>query len=145
MADLFYEARMALERGELEESQAWLEELLLKDPTFAGAADLLVEVTDRLWEENLPLEFGARHNHRLGGCDGELSLATIGVRYVSDAHDWAWSHEDIRVLERPDGGTLVVETFETDVISLGKNKRYKFELEGNLSGEDWSRYERLTR
>ena len=39
---------MALERGELEESQALLEELLLKDPTFEGASDLLIEATDRI-------------------------------------------------------------------------------------------------
>lgn len=145
MADLFFEAQMALERGELEESQAWLEELLLKDPRFEGAADLLTEVKDRIWEENLPLTFDARHNHSLGGCEGELSLTTLGVRYVSDAHDWAWSHDEIRVLERPDDETFVVETFETSMFGLGKNKRYKFELDGTLSGEDWGRYERLTR
>ena len=145
MADLFYEARMALERGELEESQVWLEELLLKDPTFAGASELLIEVTDRMWEENLPLTFATRHKHRLGSCRGELNLTTLGVRYVSEAHDWAWSHEEIRILERPDHDTLYVETFEKDVIGLVKNKRYKFELDGELSEADWIRYERLTR
>ena len=144
-ADLFYEARMALERGELQESQAWLEELLLKDPTFEGASDLLVEVTDRIWEEKLPLTFAARHKHRLGGCDGELSLTPLGVRYVSEDHDWAWSHEHVRVLERPDDETFFVETFEKDLIGLGKNKRYKFELDGGLSEDDWIRYERLAR
>ena len=145
MADLFYEARMCLERGELEESQAWLEELLLKDPSFEGASELLVEVTDRIWEEKLPLTFSARHNHRFGGCDGELNLTTLGVRYVSDDHDWAWSHEEIRVLERPDGETFFVETFEKDIIGLGKNKRYKFVLDGGLTAEDWIRYERVAR
>ena len=145
IADLFYQARLALERGELEESQAWLEELLLKDPTFEGASDLLIEATDRIWEETLPLTFAARHNHRFRSCRGELNLTTLGVRYVSEAHDWAWSHKEIRVLERPDDNTLYVETFEKDVIGLGKNKRYKFELDGGLSEADWVRYERLTR
>ncbi|GMR22905.1 MAG: hypothetical protein BMS9Abin37_1286 [Acidobacteriota bacterium] len=145
IADLFYEARMALERGELDESRLWLEELLLKDPTFEGASELLIEVTDRMWEETLPLTFAARHKHRLGSCRGELNLTTLGVRYVSEGHDWAWSHEEIRVLERPDDATLYVETFEKDVIGLGKNKRYKFELDGSLSEADWVRYERLAR
>ena len=145
IADLFYRARMALERGELEESQAWIEELLLKDPTFEGASELLIEVTDRMWAENLPLTFAARHNHRLGSCRGELNLTTLGVRYLSEDHDWAWSHVEIRILERPDANTLYVETFEKDVISLGKNKRYKFEPHGGLSDADWVRYERLTR
>ena len=145
MADLFYEARVALERGELEESQVWLAELLLKDPTFAGASELLIEVTDRRWEENLPLTFATRHKHRLGSCRGELNMTTLGVRYVSEAHDWAWSHEEIRILERPNDDTLYVETFEKDVIGLGKNKRYKFELDEGLAQADWVRYERLTR
>jgi hypothetical protein len=145
MADLFYEARMALERDELEESQAWLEELLLKDPTFEGASELLTEVTDRIWEASLPLTFSARHKHRLGSCTGELSLTTLGVRYVSEDHDWAWSHDEIRVLERPDDDAFFVETFETDIIALGKNKRYRFELDGALSEADWERYERVTR
>ena len=145
MADLFYKARMALERGELEESQAWLEDVLLKDPTFEGGSELLTEVMDRKWETNLPLTFVTRHKHLLGSCRGELSLTTLGVRYVSEAHDWAWSHEEIRVLERPDDGTLYVETFEKEVIGLGKNKSYKFELDGSLSEADWVRYERLAR
>ena len=136
---------MALERGELEESQAWIEELLLKDPTFEGASELLIEVTDRMWAENLPLRFAARHNHRLGSCRGELNLTTLGVRYLSEDHDWAWSHDEIRILERPDADTLHVETFEKEVIGLGKNKRYKFKPHGGLSDADWVRYERLTR
>jgi serine/threonine protein kinase len=144
-AELFYQARMTFERGELEQSRAQLEKLLLKDPTSTGAAELLMEVTDRIWGESLPLTFSARHNHRFGGCTGELSLTTLGVRYVSDAHDWAWNQEDIRVFERPDNETIYVETFEKDIMSLGKNKAYKFELDGGLSREDWARYERLTR
>ena len=145
IADLFYQARLALELGELEESQAWLGELLLKEPTFEGASELLIEVTDRMWEETLPLTFAARHNHRLGSCRGELNLTTLGLRYVSEDHDWAWSHDEIRILERPNADTLYVETFEKDVIGLGKNKRYKFKPDGGLSDADWVRYERLTR
>ncbi|HXV62232.1 MAG TPA: hypothetical protein VEK15_16145, partial [Vicinamibacteria bacterium] len=145
LADLFYKGRLALDRGEIVESRTLLEQLLSRDPTFAGAADLHRLVTDQIWERTLPLIVGARHNHRLGGCLGELSLTALGVRFVSSEHSWAWAVRtgDIRVLERPDPETFVVETFEKDVLGLGKNKRYLFELENPLSDDDWARYLRL--
>ena len=142
-ADLFYEARVALEQGELERSRATLETLLSRDPSFTGASELYAEVADQIWEMRLPLVLGARHKHRLGGCAGELSLASLGVRFQSPAHDMAFRPEDIRVVERPGGTTFIVETFEKDTLSLGKNKRYRFDLETPLSDADWTRYQRL--
>lgn len=145
LADLFYKARLALDRGEIEESRTILEQLLARDPTFAGAADLHRLVTDQIWERTLPLILRARHNHRLGGCLGELSLTALGVRFASSEHSWAWAvrTDDIRVLERPNPETFIVETFEKDVLGLGKNKRYLFDLEKPLSDDDWARYLRL--
>jgi serine/threonine protein kinase len=144
-AELFYEARLALERGELERSRATLETLLSRNPSFTGAGELYANVTDQIWETRLPLLLGARHNHRLGGCNGELSLASLGVRFLSPDHDWAFRPGDIRVMERPEPTTIIVETFEKDTLSLGKNKRYRFELDAPLSDADWTRYERLIR
>ena len=114
-----------------------------RDSAFTGGADLYVQVTDQIWEARLPIVMTARHNHRLGSCEGELSLATIGVRFHSEDHDWAFAKEDIRVLEHPDESTLIVETYEKDLLGLGKNKRYKFDLEAPLSEDDWVRYQRL--
>ena len=145
LADLFDKARMALERGDLKESQARLHELLLKDPSFEGASDLHIEVTDQIWGRKLPLSFAVRHAHRLGGCDGELTITTLGIQYKSDAHDWAFSHEDIRTLKRLDQNTVRVETSEKDILGLGKNKRYRFEVGEELTDEDWTRYVRITR
>jgi serine/threonine protein kinase len=142
-ADLFYEARVALERGELENSRVTLEALLSRNPAFAGAGELYRAVTDQIWETRLPLLLVARHKHRLGRCEGELSLASLGVRFQSPDHDWAFRPEDIRVMERPEETTLIVETFEKDTLSLGKNKRYRFDLETPLSDADWARYQRL--
>jgi len=142
-AELFYEARLALERGELERSRTTLEILLSRDPSFTGAGELYAEVTDQIWETRLPLVLGARHKHRLGRCEGELSLASLGVRFQSLDHDWAFRPEDIRVVERPAGTIFIVETFEKDTLSLGKNKRYRFDLETPLSDADWARYQRL--
>ena len=144
-AELFYAARLALEKGELERSRAALELLLTRDPSFAGASELYVTVTDQLWERHLPMLLGATHNHRLGDCKGELSLASLGVRFLSTDHDWALTPADIRVMERPDETTFLVETFEKDALSLGKNKRYRFELEKPLTDADWQRYQRLLR
>jgi hypothetical protein len=144
-AELFYAARVALEKGDLERSRATLEVLLARDPSFAGASELFVTVTDQLWERRLPMLLGATHNHRLGSCKGELSLASLGVRYLSTDHDWAFTPADIRVMERPDETTFVVETFEKDALSLGKNKRYRFELKTPLTDADWARYQRLLR
>jgi len=142
-AELFYEARVALERGDVDESRALLEALLARDPSFAGAAELYLAVTDRIWEMRLPLLLRSRHKHRLGGCEGELSLASLGVRFQSPGHNWAFRPEDIRVMERPDETIFIVETFEKDTFSLGKNKRYRFDLETPLSDADWARYQRL--
>ena len=142
-AELFYQARQAFEKGDLRASEATLEKLLELEPTFAGATELLVEVRDRAWQARLPLALGARHDHRLGGCEGELSLAALGVRFDSDTHTWAWSFDEIRVLEHPDVFTIVLETYETDPLLFGKNKRYRFELYEPLSSSDWQRYERL--
>jgi hypothetical protein len=46
-------------------------------------------------------------------------------------------------MERPEATTVIVETFEKDTLSLGKNKRYRFDLEASLSDADWARYQRL--
>jgi hypothetical protein len=142
-AELFYNARLALDRGELVESKTILEELLERNPSLAGASELYLEVTDQIWEQRLPIVIEARHKHRFGGCEGELTLTSFGIRYTSSDHDWAFKAEEIRVVERPDQSTLFVETFEKDLLSLGKNKRYKFELTTSLVDADWTRYQRV--
>ena len=142
-AELFYEAGVALEQGDLERGRASVETLLERNPSFAGAADLYVSVTDQIWEAGLPLVFGARHRHRIGGCEGELSFASLGVRFHSPDHDWGFRPEDIRVMERPAGTTVIVETFEKDTLGLGKNKRYRFELDAPLRDADLARYQKL--
>jgi len=46
-------------------------------------------------------------------------------------------------MEREDWSTLNIETFEKDVLVLGKPKRYRFELITALGSRAWSRYRRL--
>ena len=48
---------------------------------------------------SLPLRFVARHEHRVGHCTGDLSLAESGIRFESPRHgDWRWRPEDIEGL-----------------------------------------------
>lgn len=145
-AELFYQARLAFENGDLEGSRNQLEALLRTNSAFAGASELLVKVDDELWKKNLPLSYSAKHNHRLGSCEGTLSLTTVGIRYSSKDHEWSWDFDSIRLMDRDGGRVLNVETYEANVLGLGKPKNYRFELLRNsLRDEDWTRYERLMR
>ena len=144
-ADLFYAATVAFENGELEESQKKLEELLQRDPEFAGAEQLLADVDVQLWKQTLPLSFTARHNHRIGHCVGKLSLEDWGLEYRSKDHGvWQWRFSQIRMMERPGSWRLEIETRETELLAMGKPKSYKFMfMDSPLEDQTWRRYRRL--
>ena len=144
-AQVFYRARLAFERGDLEDSKRQLEALLQANPSFESASELLVRVNDEIWKKSLPLSFRAKHNHRLGSCAGRLTLAAWGIRYASEDHEWRWDFEEIRLLEKDGRRILNLETHETDILGLGKPKNYKFELRNPMRDDDWSRYRRLAR
>jgi hypothetical protein len=46
-------------------------------------------------------------------------------------------------MQRESRTVLNVETFETDVLGLGKPKNYRFELATPIRDDDWARFERL--
>ncbi len=142
---LFYEATLARESGDFETSKARLEEALRRNPTFSGASELLTEVDDEIWKKTLPVSFEARHRHRFGSCIGSLSLEGGSIGFNSDAHEWKWELSAIRVMERTDAKNVIIETYEADVLGMGKPKRYKFSLDQPLDRETWSRYERIAR
>ncbi len=142
---LFYEATLARESGDFETSKARLEELLRRNPTFSGASDLLTEVGDEIWKQTLPVSFEARHRHRIGGCSGTLSLAVGSIRFSSDAHEWEWKLGAIRVMERTDARNVIVETYEKDILGMGKPKRYRLNLTEPLEPETWRRYQRIAK
>ncbi len=142
---LFYEATLAREQGDFETSKVRLEQLLQKNPTFAGASTLLIEVDDEIWRQTLPVAFEARHRHRIGSCTGTLSLRATGIRFHSDSHDWKWELGAIRIMERTDNEGLLVETFEKDILGMGKPKRYRFDLTQPLDSDTWARYQRLAK
>jgi hypothetical protein len=144
-ADLFYEATVAFENGDLEESQLKLEELLEENPDFAGASQMLQDVDVQLWKETLPLSFNAKHNHRIGECTGKLSLTDWGIEYRSTEHGvWRWTFDEIRIMERPSRWRLELETEEMDLLVMGRAKKYKFEFrDAPLEDQAWRRYQRL--
>jgi hypothetical protein len=144
-AELFYRARVAFEKGDLEGSKRQLEALLRTNPSFEGVSQLLVQVNDELWKKTLPISFRVVHKHRIGECTGTLKLAAWGTRFSSKDHEWEWKFDEIRLLERQGRGVLNLETYETEVLGLGKPKNYRFELQNPMRDEDWSRYERLAR
>jgi len=142
-AQLFYDARLAFDRGQLSASTEHLDTLLRNNPSFIGAAQLLVDVNDAKWRKALPQQFSATHNHRLGGCEGALTLHADKIEFVSGAHDWSWSFDDIRTISVPSQREIVVGTHEIDLLTLGRPKNYKFSVEGQSPTISWSRYERL--
>jgi serine/threonine-protein kinase len=144
-ADLFYRARAAFQNGDLDGSKRQLEALLRTNPSFEGASELLVQVNDELWMKTLPVSLRAEHKHRVRGCTGTLTLAAWGIRFSSKDHEWEWKFDEIRLLERQGRWVLNLETYETEVLGLGKPKNYRFELQNPMRDEDWSRYERLAR
>ncbi len=152
-AQLLYQATVAFERGDLEDSKGQLEALLRVDPSFQGASELLVKVNDEIWKKTLPISFRAKHRHRIGDCSGTLTLAAWGIRYSSEEHEWRWELNDIRFLEMDRASVLTLQTREREdtsarvgrVLGLGTPENYKFDLRTPMPDEDWARYQRLAR
>lgn len=133
--EVYADARAALNRGELELSQAKLEQLSSLDPSYPGAQQLEEDLANRLWQKTLPLAYSARHDHALGGCDGVLTLTARGLGYRSQAHDWFWSFSEVAVTERRDSRRLRIENTN--------GQSYNFELRDPLVSGDWDRYQKL--
>jgi hypothetical protein len=94
-AELFAEAEYALARGELAVSQTKLDALLKINPGYSGLAELKERLERRIWTTTLPKSVNARHNHRIGGCDGVLSLTFEGLSFRSNDHEWAWAYGEL--------------------------------------------------
>lgn len=142
--ELFNEARAALSRGDLDTSQTNLEALLKRNPGYSGISEIFIELDDERWKRaNLPMSFAAKHDHRIGQCEGTLSLEDWGIRYDSEKHQWRWHLDEIRLMEREDPRHLHVETHDKDLLVLGKPKRFKFSLASALEDDAWDRYRKL--
>jgi hypothetical protein len=129
---IFEEAKSAFDRGDLGLTASKLEELRALDPTHGGARELRAQVEERRWEQTLPRTYKARHNHRIGGCDGTVSLTAQGLSYRSSEHEWMWSFAELARADRKNERELSVET-------RGK-KSFNFQLRDPLASSDWSRF-----
>ncbi len=146
--ELLVRALAQREAGDLEACRATLEALLSRVPDYPGAASLLAQVEEQLWLQSaLPMVFQARHKHRIGSCEGRLTLDKEGLVFLSEKHGtWDWPFSEIREMERKDVAEIQIRTEEKDVFRLGGAKKYLFKLvDRGLSEEDWERYKRLFR
>ena len=136
-AELYAEAENALARGELAVSKTKLDALLKINPGFSGAAELRERLEHRIWTMTLPRSFAARHNHRIGSCDGVLSLTYTGLSFRSNDHEWAWAYGELISLDRPDAVNLYIVTTDRDLLGILSNKRFTFRLEEVFTDDDW--------
>jgi hypothetical protein len=136
-ARLFDEARAAFARGDLDLTSTRLEQILIVDPNFPGAWKLQEDVADKKWEQSLPHKYGARHAHRLGGCVGVVLLASGGISYASNEHQWTWAFADLVRAIRKDDRHLSLETRD--------GKSFNFELGESLSALEWTRFLELAK
>jgi hypothetical protein len=137
-AELLAEAENALARGELAVSQTKLDALLKINPGYSGVAELKERLERRIWTTTLPKSFDARHNHRMGSCDGVLSLTFEGLSFRSNDHEWAWAYDELMSMDRPDAVNFNVVTRDRDLMGILSNKRFRFRLLGEVfSDTDW--------
>jgi hypothetical protein len=131
-AQLFGEAKNAFDRDDLGLTESKLDELRALDPAHTGARELRERLEERRWEKTLPRTYRARHDHRIGGCDGTVSLTAQGFGYRSSEHEWFWSFREIIRADRKSEREVGVET-------SGK-KTFNFQLREPLGASDWTRF-----
>jgi hypothetical protein len=144
--ELLVRALAQREAGDLEACRATLAALLGRAPDYPGAASLLAQVKEQLWRRDaLPMVFRVRHKHRIGSCEGTLTLDEDGLVFDSEEHGTLrWPFSQIREMERKDVAEIEVRTDEKDILRFGGAKKYVFDLiDRGLSEEDWQRYKRL--
>jgi serine/threonine-protein kinase len=136
-AELYAEAERALARGELAVSKTKLDALLKINPGYSGADELRARLEHRIWTTTLPRSFAARHNHRIGSCEGVLSMTFTGLSFRSNDHEWAWAYGELISLDRPDEVNFYVVTSDRDLLGILSKKRFTFRLEEVFSDDDW--------
>ena len=132
---LFAEAQLAFEQGDIETAEAKLEELRAIDPSYAEAAKLVGELAHARWLAKLPLSYSAKHDHKLGSCEGAVTLNLDGIGFTSDAHSWSWPFAQLARTERRDSKQLRIETT--------RKKKFNFELHDPIKLVDWSKFMNL--
>ena len=73
------------------------------------------------------------------------TLAALTQEKELEVDEWEWKLGAIRVVERTDARNLIVETYEKDILGMGKPKRYRLNLSEPLQPETWSRYQRIAK
>jgi serine/threonine-protein kinase len=102
-----------------------------------AAAPSRADTEEQRFAETLPLTFPAKHSHRIGSCEGTLTLGASTIEFRSREHEsFRFRLAEVRSLERDGARSLKVETRE---------RSYNFSLARPLSDADWTRYRKLAR
>ena len=105
--ELLVHAERSIERGDLDGAGSLLNAVGAHAPELPGL-DAARERLDRArFEQELPLTFVARHEHRIGHCTGDLFLDKDGIRFHSSRHGrWRFDAGQIEALRHPRADAL---------------------------------------
>ena len=108
----------------------------MQSTSFPGLVLILWATTGGLLRAN-SLEYGVRHDHALGSCQGKLVVSDREIRYeASDGkHSQSWPYIDIQKIDVVSATQLTLKTFKsTRWKKLGKDEALEFSLiEGQLT------------
>ena len=80
--------------------------------------------------------FQVEHNHTLKSCKGDLIINNEGVEYRTTHKDHArkWTYTDIKMIKLVSPTQLTVLTYESRLLTLGRDETFDFKvLKGELS------------
>jgi serine/threonine protein kinase len=89
-----------------------------------------------------PLAFVARHEHAIGHCTGDLSLAETGIVFRSPRHgEWRWRASEIAALSRPGGTELELGARSRERGDLAERETFRFTfLRPEIARDDFERF-----
>jgi serine/threonine protein kinase len=94
-----------------------------------------------------PLAFVARHEHAIGHCTGDLTLAETGIVFDSPRHgEWRWDASEIAALSRSSESELELEARSGERGDGAERERFRFTfLRPRIAREDFERFRKELR
>jgi len=82
--------------------------------------------------------YKVKHEHAVGGCQGQLIVGETDIRYETDYRSDAriWTYAQIKEVKRQSATRLTLYTYEGQTIQLGRERPFDFDfLDGNITDE----------
>jgi serine/threonine protein kinase len=100
------------------------------------------EVAPEVSTPDPPLAFVARHDHAIGHCTGDLSLAETGISFRSSRHgEWRWRPEEVQEFSRPSETELELRARSRERGKQAETETFRFSfLRPALARGDFQRY-----